>query len=160
PRRTDPPAVAGAGGQGGHAPAAPAGGAGPGPPPPRPEGPRPPAAPRAPPRPPAGRRRPRPPPPPPPPASPPPAPPRPFRPAPPALVPPLRTRFGQGSESERRTAANLLIDYLDDRPEELARLVKDAEPYQLGPLVRHLQTHPGPVVAVLHRELNRTPEPG
>src|SRR5262249_59421979 len=66
-----------------------------------------------------------------------------FRPAREALIPPLRAAFHQqkGAELERLTATNLLIDYLGDRPEELAALVKDAEPYQFGPLLQKLREH-------------------
>src|SRR5262249_60351972 len=62
-------------------------------------------------------------------------------------------------ESERRTAANLLLDYLGDRPGELADLVRDAEPYQFAALLRRLASYREQSVAVLLRELQRTLEP-
>jgi serine/threonine-protein kinase len=82
-----------------------------------------------------------------------------FRPVREVLLPPLGLRFGKGSESERRAAAGLLIDYLNDRPEELARLVKDAQPYQFGMLLRELKAHRDLAVSVLSRELTRTAFP-
>jgi formylglycine-generating enzyme required for sulfatase activity len=82
-----------------------------------------------------------------------------FRPAREVLLPPLQTRFRSGSESERRTATNLLLDYLGDRPGELADLVRDAEPYQFAALLRRLESYREQSVAVLLRELQRTLEP-
>src|SRR5262249_33932273 len=48
---------------------------------------------------------------------------------------------------------------LGDRPEVLAALVKDAEPYQFGPLLWKLQEQRERAVAVLRRELGQTLQP-
>src|SRR5262249_25969657 len=86
------------------------------------------------------------------------------------LVPVLWKRFSKGSESERRLATKILIEYLDESG-ELARLLLEAETFQYGPILHAVETHPERssaafktmpdrtrATAVLNAELDRTVE--
>jgi formylglycine-generating enzyme required for sulfatase activity len=81
-----------------------------------------------------------------------------LRPAGGQLLAPLAEVFrGQRLRGRRQTAAGILAEYAADRPGLLADLLADADQRQFALLLPRLQAHGRTVVALLHKELERTP---
>jgi serine/threonine protein kinase/formylglycine-generating enzyme required for sulfatase activity/tetratricopeptide (TPR) repeat protein len=85
-----------------------------------------------------------------------------LRPVDSKLVPPLETIFRdrQRREKERSLATEILVDYLADEPEGLARLLLNADDTQFAAVYKKLKEHSGDKGRdILLAELDREPKP-
>jgi formylglycine-generating enzyme required for sulfatase activity/tRNA A-37 threonylcarbamoyl transferase component Bud32 len=79
-----------------------------------------------------------------------------LRPVRDALIPPLREIYRTGTESEKRLATDLLVDYAGDRPEMLAELLLEAEPGQFTVVYPRLADYREEAIGLLKAELTRS----